>query len=70
MISAEKYGCKNQPFCHFTDVSLPAVFMPTKNTNMMVFNPRANKYFHPTGKMFACNQSIHYNFRFYGFAIK
>ena len=35
---------------HFSsDVSLPAVFMPQKSNNMLIFNPRAGRYFHPTG---------------------
>ena len=32
-----------------SDVSLPAVFMPQKSNNMLIFNPRAGRYFHPTG---------------------
>ena len=33
-----------------TDVSLPAVFMPSKGRDLTIFNPRASKYFHATGK--------------------
>lgn len=32
-----------------TDVSLPAVFMPSKGANINIFNPRAHDYFHATG---------------------
>ncbi|XP_061169238.1 titin-like isoform X2 [Saccostrea echinata] len=31
------------------DVSLPALFMPTKTNNATIYNPRAHQYFHPTG---------------------
>jgi hypothetical protein len=31
------------------DVSLPAVFMPTKVRDLNVYNPRAHQYFHATG---------------------
>ena len=34
----------------FTDVSLPAVFMPNKSNNMNIFNPRAHNYFHTAGQ--------------------
>ena len=37
-------------FIYFSDVSLPAVFMPpTKSGKAAIYNPRASKYFHPTG---------------------
>jgi len=32
---------------YFSDVSLPALFMPFKTGT--IFNPRAHQYFHPTG---------------------
>jgi len=32
-----------------SDVSLPAVFMPTKQRDLTMYNPRAHQYFHPTG---------------------
>ncbi|KAK2173881.1 hypothetical protein NP493_843g01017 [Ridgeia piscesae] len=31
------------------DVSLPAVFMPTRGTNVNIYNPRAHDYFHAMG---------------------
>ena len=36
-------------YSYISDVSLPAVFLPSKSTNLHIYNPRANKYFHPTG---------------------
>lgn len=34
---------------HCTDVTLPALFMPTPCTKNLVFTPRAHRYFHPPG---------------------
>lgn len=33
-----------------TDVSLPAVFMPSRGTNINIYNPRAHDYFHAMGE--------------------
>lgn len=38
---------EEQMYDALKDVSLPALFMPTKTGN--IFNPRAHQYFHPTG---------------------
>ena len=32
-----------------TDVTLPALFMPTPCTKNLVYTPRAHQYFHPSG---------------------
>ena len=37
------------PFLYQQDVSLPAVFFPTKGKDLSIYNPRAHQYFHPTG---------------------
>ena len=35
--------------CLYTDVTLPALFMPTSCTKNLVYTPRAHQYFHPPG---------------------
>ena len=46
-------------FQHVADISLPAVFMPTKTRDLNIYNSRAHQYFHATGKLlFSAGDSI------------
>ncbi|ELU08059.1 hypothetical protein CAPTEDRAFT_227737 [Capitella teleta] len=40
---------EDEMFNALQDVSLPAVFLPTKGKDLSIYNPRAHQYFHPTG---------------------
>lgn len=41
----------NDELINLSDVSLPALFMPTENKKAAIYNPRAHQYFHPTGTL-------------------
>ena len=57
MVVQHRLDTGQRPANKYEDFCLPAVFMPFKSGNS-VYNPRAHKYFHPSGTFFVRGRTI------------